>query len=481
MPRRVGLVAVGALVLGALSWSTARGEPLPPEPPEAEGLSVYTAVLGDAEVGSLVELGIDRRDLQASPVSGAEDQLAVELILSAAQVDVLAAQGVTLTPKDAGGRRIAAQADGVFRRYSGPGGLQEELIAQAAAYPTIAQLQVVGQTVNGQDITGVRVTRNPTRARLGTRPTTVYVGAQHAREWITPEMVRRLLDHVLTGYGSDARITNLVNSNELWFIPVANPDGYDFSHDVERLWRKNLRDNNGDGVITPGDGVDLNRNYPTRWGYDNEGSSPNPGSETYRGPAPASEPETQALDALFGQITPEFLVNYHSAAELLLYGLGWQVATPSPDDVIYEAMAGDDANPAVPGYDPDISAELYTTNGDTDSHMQEAHKTLGFTPEMSTCEAASNSVEGDPWEAEDCGSGFEFPDDEALIQAEFEKNIPFALAVAESAYDPDDPVSVVGRDTPYFVVDSFDVSYGDPQQVAVTAKRLVRGLIMQYR
>ena len=104
---------------------------------------------------------------------------------------------------------------------------------------------------------------------------------------------------------------------------------------------------------------------------------------------PASEPETQALDALFARITPEFFVNYHSAAELLLHGIGWQVATPSPDDVLYEAMVGDDADPAVPGYDPDISAELYTTNGDTDTHMQEAYGTLGFTPEMSTCEAAS--------------------------------------------------------------------------------------------
>ena len=239
---------------------------------------------------------------------------------------------------------------------------------------------------------------------------------------------------------------------------MANPDGYDFTFEEgNRLWRKNLRDNNGDGVITGVDGVDLNRNSATRWGYDNEGSSPNPASDTYRGPSPASEPETQAMDELFGHITPEFFVNYHSAAELLLHGIGWQVATPSPDDVIYEAMVGDDENPAVPGYDPDISAELYTTNGDIDSHMQEAHGTLGFTPEMSTCEAASAVNPDDQWEAEDCQSGFNFPDDEALIQAEFEKNIPFALAVAESALDPDDPVSVVGRDAEDFRVDSFGV------------------------
>src|SRR5687768_7178448 len=144
-------------------------------------------------------------------------------------------------------------------------------------------------------------------------------------------------------------------------------------------------------------------------------------------------------------------------------------------------MAGDDAHPAVPGYDPDISAELYTTNGDTDTHMTETYGTLGFTPEMSTCEAASNANPDDQWEAAACGSGFEFPDDEALIQAEFVKNIPFALAVAESSQDPDDPVSVVGRTAENFRVDSFDVSYGDAQQVAVVAKNALRDVVMRYR
>ena len=86
----------------------------------------------------------------------------------------------------------------------------------------------------------------------------------------------------------------------------------------------------------------------------------------------------------------------------------------------------------------------------------------------------------DQWEAEDCQSGFNFPDDEALIQAEFEKNIPFALAVAESALDPDDPVSVVGRDAEDFRVDSFSVSYGDPQTVAVWAKRALKAKTMYY-
>ncbi len=481
MGRRLAVAFAGSLVLAGLSWSTGRAEAPPGGSGDDGGLSVYTGVVDSAALSQINGFGVDRHELEVAPVEGAEGQFSVEVILSDGQAAELAASGAELTAKEAASR-IAIQQEGVFRRYSGEGGIQEELIAQAAAYPAIAELHNIGQTTNGQDITAVRVTRNPGSTRLGRRPTTVYVAAQHAREWITPEMVRRLLDYYLTGYGSDPTITSIIDNNELWFIPVANPDGYDYSHDAERLWRKNLRDNNGDGQITAGDGVDLNRNFPTRWGYDNEGSSPNFGSETYRGPGPMSEPEDQALNALFAQITPEFFINYHSAAELLLYGIGWQVSTPSPDDVLYEAMAGDDViGSAIPGYDPDISAELYTTNGDTDSHMQEAYGTLGFTPEMSTCESASDVNPDDQWEAEDCESGFNFPDDEGLIQAEFEKNIPFALAVAESAADPDDPVSVLGIDTPNFVVDSFDISYGDPQTVAVTAKQDLAGIMMNYR
>ena len=92
--------------------------------------------------------------------------------------------------------------------------------------------------------------------------------------------------------------------------------------------------------------------------------------------------------------------------------------------MIGETLAGDDAHPAVPGYDPDLSAELYTTNGDTDTHMQENYGAFGFTPEMGTCEAASDANPDDEWEAEDCGTGFEFPDDEALVEAEFRAQHP---------------------------------------------------------
>ena len=443
--RRISLsvLAVVALVAGLLSVSATAA------PPD-DNLDVYTGDLSGGQIAELVDLGVDRQELRFAKISGERGKKArvrVEAILSAAQARKLDRQGVEMKPKKVDGQtasqrstQLAAEGYEVYKKYSGADGLKAEYEQAAADNPDIAKLVTIGTTVNGQDIVALKVTQKARKTKDGKRPSVLYAGAQHAREWITPEMNRRLMHYVIDGYGSDSTITDLVDGNELWFLPVANPDGYDFTFEPgQRLWRKNLRDNNNDGVIEPGDGVDLNRNFQTKWGYDNEGSSPNTGSETYRGPAPASEPETKALNSFVKRVGFEFFVNYHSAAELLLYGTGWQVSTPTPDDVIYETMAGDDANPAVPGYDPDISAELYTTNGDTDTHLTAAFGTLGFTPEMTTCEVASDSVPDDEWEAEDCQSGFNFPDDEELVQAEFEKNIPFALSVAQSAADPDDP------------------------------------------
>ena len=454
-------------------------------------LDVYTGTVPTERLGDIVALGVDRHELQVGAASnaGGKPSVRIETILSGEQVAQLRRDGIVLAPKRIAGRTAAQRATAaaaagfeVFRHYSGAGGLKEEFEQIAADHRRITKLVSIGRTINGQDIVALKVSRDARELRDGRKPAVLYIGAQHAREWITPEMIRRLTHHIVDGYATDPTIRRLVNENELWFVPVSNPDGYDWTfEDGQRLWRKNLRDNNGDGLIAPGDGVDLNRNFPTKWGYDNEGSSPDPASETYRGPGPASEPETRALDAFSRRIGFEFLVNYHSAAELLLYGTGWQVATPTPDDVLYEAMAGDDAEPAVPGYDPDISAELYTTNGDTDTHVTERYHTLGFTPEMSTCEDASAIDPADEWDPADCGSVFEFPDSEALVQAEFQKNIPFALSVAESASDPDDPASAVGREADDFRVDSFDVSYGDPQTVAVVAKRALNGVHLHYR
>ena len=473
-------------VLGAAVLLTAASfvpAPAGAAPPAGSGFEVYTATLDGTQSQRLGSLGVDLDEVSRRPADGGKT--AVEVILGREQAAQLIAAGVPLRvkPMTARMRKLKAQAPTVFRRYDAPGGIREELAATAARFPKLAKLETIGRSLRGVPIQAVKVTVDANAVPDGKRPAVLYFGAQHAREWITPEMTRRLMHHVLDGYGTDPAITKLLATTELWFLPVANPDGYDvtFIDDDLRYVRKNLRDNNGDGQFGPGDGVDLNRNFAEKWGYDDEGSSTDPADDTYRGPGPGSEPETRAMDALFRRIGFRFLVNYHSAAQLLLWGSGWQVATINPDDQISTAMAGNHADPAVPGYLPQQSAQMYTTNGDTNTHAQARYGTIGFAPEMSTCQTASASDPDDGWEPDDCRTEFDFPDDEQLIQAEYAKNVPFALSVAAAAKEPANPVSVVGRSTEDFVPHTFADSFGTSQQVSVIARRSLRGVRLHYK
>ncbi|MFG3493504.1 M14 family zinc carboxypeptidase [Streptomyces sp. NPDC047928] len=479
------LAAVSLLLTSLIAAPAVGAAPADDGGGTGDGLTVWHAEVTREQVPLLLEAGADGHELtERVPDRGTAT---LELYLTRAQARHLRGKGVDVTAHTIAGtarQRVAAAGDGVFRPYGGQGGLKEEILATARAHPALTKVVSIGKTVRGQDILAVKVSKDATRHRDGTRPATLYLSNQHAREWITPEMTRRLLHHYLDSYGTDPRVTRIVDTTELWFVISANPDGYDYTHaaDGNRHWRKNLRDNDADGRIAPGDGVDLNRNFAYKWGYDNEGSSPDPAGETYRGPGPMSEPETRALDAFQKRVGFQYGVNYHSAAQLILYGVGWQVATSTPDDTALKALAGTPAAPAVPGYRPQLSSELYTTNGESDGHAANVNGMQMFTPEMSTCATVSRIDPDDAWEPGDCASVFTFPDDEKLIQQEFAKNIPFALAVAESAAHPDRPVSPVGIEAPDLTPDAFTTSYArGPQQVAVTARKSLRDKELKYR
>jgi len=190
------------------------------------------------------------------------------------------------------------------------------------------------------------------------------------------------------------------------------------------------------------------------------------------------------MQGLITRIKPKFQSNLHSFGQWLLYPQGWQVGTLSADYPIYVALGGTDgARSAIPGFNPGQSADtLYVTNGETTDYAETNARTVAYTPELG---------EGTP------GVGFVFPDDEALIQAEFEKTLPFHLGLARSAQHPADPDSPVGIGVEPFYLDADDIdpqngqtslfdfkfnkSYGDPQEVRVLAARDLGDVTLRYR
>lgn len=478
-PAMVGaLLALVAALAGSLGTARDAG---------AAELNLYEATVDPETLERLRAEGYDV--VAPEPAAGG---YAIDLVLDADERAGLEGRGIDLEPfTDAAGRTQqqlfrAQRASGfeVWRDYDGDDGLRAWM-ARFAKRKKAARLFVLGKTGQGRDIVAVRIAAKPRKGkkgrkgkRIGKRPAVLYQGTTHAREWISTEVTRRLMVHFAS---KNKRARKLRRTRQLWFVPVINPDGYQHTFDGERLWRKNLRDNNGNGQVDGGDGVDLNRNYPYRWGYDEEGSAGEESDDTYRGPSPASEPETRANMDLVERIKPAFSVSYHSYGPLLLYPQGWQVQTPTADDPIYMKLTGTDAKPAVKGFDPDLAAELYTTNGEFTDWAHLERGSLAWTPELE----------------EGCdGCGFVFPDDEQLVQRQFRINRSFAVDLARSAADPANPSGRFGKTKPMYVDTTgldperannplsdltFDISYGDPQPVRVLARNSVKEVELRYR
>jgi len=345
----------------------------------------------------------------------------------------------------------------VYKSFDEPvTGIRAQLRRTHAAYPKLTHIKTIGHSTQKRPIYAMRITNEKGPQN---KPQVLYLTTHHAREWVATQMGMRLINYLTENYGKDARVTDLLNNVEIWVIPVANPDGYQYTFTNERLWRKNLRDNDGDGEIGLLDGVDLNRNFDEHWGYDDEGSSPNWSDATYRGPAANSEPETQAVVDFMEKNDFKFAISYHTSGNWILYPQGWQVKTESLDDPIFVAQSGTDANPAIwdsindVGYDPGVGADLYIVNGDFTEWAYAEAGVPAYVIELTI------------------GYGFEFPDDEDLVQTVFEDNLEFALSLGESALDPAHPVSPVGMPAQDIYHTPVTDSYGPDQIIEVLARK----------
>ncbi|XP_068025487.1 carboxypeptidase A1-like [Melanerpes formicivorus] len=147
----------------------------------------------------------------------------------------------------------------------------------------------------------------------------------HAREWITPATGIWTANKIAEEYGRDPSVTAILDSMDIFFEIVTNPDGFAFTHSNNRLWRKTRSTNAGSHCI----GVDPNRNWDA--GFGGSGSSSNPCSETYRGPYAHSEREVKAIvDFIRGHRKVKLVISIHSYSQMLLFPYGYKTA-PVPD------------------------------------------------------------------------------------------------------------------------------------------------------
>ncbi len=288
----------------------------------------------------------------------------------------------------------------------------------AMSHADIARVLSIGQTVEGREMWALHIntsmgTLNGTNS---SKPGILYVGNHHAREHLSVEVPLLYAQHLLKNR-DDPTIWSLLDSRDIWIIPMLNPDGAEFDIDTGRykLWRKNRR-NNQDGTF----GVDLNRNYSFGWGTG--GSSKDTRSDVYMGPSPFSEPETIALKSLVESLPNlTILLSFHTFSELILYPWGGKydpIENPQ-DRAIHENMAKTMAG--WNRYKPQQSSDLYIASGDTTDWAYGERGLVSFTFELSPANSG--------------GAGGFYPG-AGMIDKAFRDNVKPCLYLLDLADDP---------------------------------------------
>jgi hypothetical protein len=218
--------------------------------------------------------------------------------------------------RTAASSEISASAAAVPAAYRTLDAILARMQEIAAAYPAIAQLVDLTDTYStpptaeGRHLYALKISDNVLVDE--DEPAMLIVSAHHAREISTPVITLGAAERLTAGYATDARIAAAVNGHEIWIAPVWNPDGYNHVFTTDNLWRKNRR------VFPSGVGVDQNRNYSQGWNATCAGST-NASSETYKGPAGASEAETQTLMTWSARERFAKVIDYHSYGREVLY------------------------------------------------------------------------------------------------------------------------------------------------------------------
>ncbi|MEB3197693.1 MAG: M14 family metallopeptidase [Candidatus Sericytochromatia bacterium] len=261
--------------------------------------------------------------------------------------------------------------------------VQDEVRKLAQAYPQLVEAIEIGKSFEGQPVLAARITAKPKENLPAVRLT----GGVHARELVPVELMRNLSKTLVEGYGKDATVTRLLDTRHVWVVPVVNPDGRVRVQQGNAMWRKNTRPTGGMG----GGGVDINRNADDHW---QQGDS-SKWSDAYRGEAPFSEPETQAIRDLALKVRFKASFDVHCYGGMVLWPPGYSTEY-SPDEARFKAIGEKIAKPL--GYKHGtIARTIYKTYGDIATWEYVKLGTLAFAAELNDGEFAPdfNQVERD--------------------------------------------------------------------------------------
>lgn len=271
-----------------------------------------------------------------------------------------------------------------------------DIQAVAAAHPDLVALQSIGKSYRGRDLWVAKVSQN-VRIDAG-RPEVLFEGGTHALEHMGVEMTIRLLHWLVDGYGTDSRVTKVVDTRVVWIVFNLNPDGseYDIAASRFRGWRKNRQPNAGTSAV----GTDLNRNWRYHWGCCGLVSS-NPASAYYRGPAPYSAPEVAALRAFVasrvvnGRQMIRTAVDFHESGRYVLWPYDWTKADVPVDMTAQDraALAGLARHLAnLNGYRAIQSSDMYVDSGSLTDWLYGTYRVFAYTIEMGTGVYRTNPV-----------------------------------------------------------------------------------------
>ncbi|XP_053687539.1 carboxypeptidase B-like [Sabethes cyaneus] len=198
-----------------------------------------------------------------------------------------------------------------FDRYWTLDEIYDYIEELAAAYPTVKVFEI-GTTQENRPIKALSISSNGDISME--RPVVFMDAGIHAREWVgvmsVVYMIHEFVEH------SELYSSQLDNT-DYFIIPVLNPDGYVYTHEVNRLWRKNRTQNN---LLCAG--VDLNRNFPFAWRFTSNGCT-----NTYAGVGPGSEIETKAMMDQMEKYKPALVmyIAVHTSGEMILWPWGYEM------------------------------------------------------------------------------------------------------------------------------------------------------------